>query len=699
MPNAIYHTETEKLVVLTVYYAILVVFLVASFFPQYRLWGVNWWAYFPGYVPFVLFALGAVAPMVTRAMFKDREWCAGDDRASGDSNSKYFIIVCCLTVVYGFAFYLLRARTHFLGDGYTALASLASDNPLVKPRGLGEGLLHVWIKSIIGGDAETAALLSFQVISISAGVLFLVAVALVSKWLFERTIDRVLFWLGFASGGYMLLFFGYVENYSLFVLSVGVYSLIGLLVVKGKVNRWLILPVLGLAVFFHTMGVTLIPSAVYLLVANSKLGNALARLNSKTKLLMGAITVVILVSLFYYFYSTDYFFRFAFVPLLENRFTVEGYTLFSLKHIVDYLNLSILLLPGLPLVAVTLFFLPLKKVFRQREYHYLLILLVSTLGAVFIFDPKLGMPRDWDLFSFSGVPLVILGYYLVLENRRFIKSYITVTVLSIVLGFLSFFPRVMSQVVPEVSVGHCKNYFELDKMKNRTARLILITFYRKAGDENMAQLERERWRADFPEKRLVDSAVVLINTGHPLEAVPLLRRVLQINPLYADAWLNLGTCYTYLQDYDLAIKYLIIANGLNPYNAQFLNDLGAAYLYMANYQRAEKALKQSVSFDTTLFQALFNLVQLYALQNDEDKYYQYFLKLVSRSEASAEVLKGLGDSNLRRRDYRRAAEAYRVAVQKGLDSAYVNQLTEKYPQLLQHLFQQTGSPGSPDDNH
>jgi hypothetical protein len=48
------HTSVRLSVILTAYYTVLVAFLAASFFPQYRLWGVNWWAYFPGYVPFVL---------------------------------------------------------------------------------------------------------------------------------------------------------------------------------------------------------------------------------------------------------------------------------------------------------------------------------------------------------------------------------------------------------------------------------------------------------------------------------------------------------------------------------------------------------------------------------------------------------------------------------------------------------------------
>jgi|GEM_PF-401660 len=693
------HTTVKQSVIFAAYYAVLVLFLLASFFPQYRLWGVNWWAYFPGYVQFVLFAIGAVAPIVMQLVLRRSKSDVGNDRASANRSGKYFIIVCCLTVLYGLAFYLLRARTHFLGDGYTALSVLASDNPLVKPRGLGEGLLHVWVKSAIGGDAEAAALLSFQVISISAGVLFLVAVALVSKWLFERPIDRVLFWLGLASGGYMLLFFGYVENYSLLVLSVAVYSLMGLLVVKGRINRWLILPVLALAIFFHVLGVTLIPSAIYLLVANSKLGDSLSRLNRKTKLLMGTITVVILLSLFYHYYSTDYFFRFAFVPLFEDRFTAEGYTLFSGKHLLDYLNLLILLLPGLPLVVAVLLFLPVRRMLKQREYRYLLILLVSTLGAVFIFDPKLSMPRDWDLFSFSGVPLVILSYYLILNNRKLIQPYTTVSALAILLGFLSLFPRAVSQVVPEISVAHFRDYYELDKVKNRTARRILIDFYKEAGDEEMARLETQRAFADFPERRLVDSAVVFVNTGRPLEAVPLLRRVLDVNALYSDAWMGLGRCYLLLQKNDSAVYFLEVANGLNPYNAILLGDLGTAYLLAGAYKKAEKVLKKSRFFAPSRLEPLLNLVRLYALWEHWEEYYEYFTKLSLRPDASTESFQELGDFHLSRRDFRKAAEAYYVALQKGLDSAYVNQLTEKHPQLLQYLFQQTGSPGSPDDNH
>jgi len=658
------HRSAGLTITLVAYYSVLVAFLVGAFFPEHRVWGVNWWAYFPYYVPFVLFAIGAIAPLVIRIV-PTRD-------TSDDRSSKYFIVATGLIVLYGLAFYFLRARTHFLGDGYTVLSLLA----------------HIWVKNLIGGESERAALLSFQIISIAAGVLFLTIVAVFARFLFERTRDRILFLLGLASGGYMLLFFGYVENYSLFVLSVAVYSLMGLLVVKGKLNRWLILPVVALEIFFHVLGVTLIPSALYLLLANSKLGDFLARLSRQLKLLIALVIAVMLLSVFYYFYTTDYFFRFAFVPLLENRFTVEGYTLFSLKHVLDYLNLLILLLPGLPVVAAVLLFLPMRKILKQRECRYLFILLVSTLGAVFVFDPKVGMPRDWDLFSFCGVPISIFAYYLYLNERQHYQYLVTISTLSFTLGFLALLPRAVAQVLPEVSVSHFKSYCKYDRAKNRTGRAILIDYYKKAGNEEAERLEIQRAYLDFPEKRLADSAAAIVATGKSLEAVPLLRRVLEVNTLYADAWANLGKCQVYMHRYEDAIESLELANGLNPYHPIILNDLGVAYLSVGNYNRAEEMLQKSHSRSPSQREPLVNLVRLYTLWGRSAQYNEYFIKLSLRSDAPSQFLKGLGDWYLGKKDFTRSAEAFRAALQKGLDSVYVKQLIAKYPELsAQFLLQ------------
>ena len=677
MIDSAHQTQTRATAVLAAYYAVLTAFLLSSFFPEYRVWGINLWAYFPTYVPLTLFGLGAAVPFVIR-------WLPERDQTSKE-NRKYIWLVLGLTVLFGLAFYFLRARTHFLGDGYTVLSLLAQENPLVKTRELGEALAHIWMKSAVGGGGENAALLSFQIISISSGVLFLITVGLVGKKLYTRTGDILLFWIGLTSGGYMLLFFGYVENYSLFVLSVAVYSLLGLLATRKKISKWLILPPLMLAVFLHILGVTLIPSAAYLLLLDSPVGNAIRRLSIKTRVLMSFVVGLILLTAMYYYYSVNFYFRLSLLPLVPNRFTAEGYTLFSLRHLADSINLLVLLLPGLPVVIAVLFSVPLRKITRREDFRYLLILAASCVGAVFIFDPKLGMPRDWDLFSFAGVPLVLLSFHLILENRQLVRSCTLTCIMVSVLGLLSLYPRAVGQVMSSVSIAHFKHQCQLDRVKNRTSRWLLIDFFEKAGDRARSQAENQRWCDDFPEMSLSDSARVLLDRGRVRQAIPLLGRVLATNTLYADAWQNLGKCYWYLGRFDEALEYMTIANGLNPYNAGFLSDLGVAYMMAGNLDKAEKPLTEAVALDTARYQPLFNLIHFYALRRQWSEYSHYYSKVITRSDVPLGDIKTLASLHLERGDYPRAGEVYKLALKRGLDSAYIDSLQERYPQLRQFL--------------
>ena len=95
-------TTSPTFTVLVVYYATLATFLLASFFPQHRVWGINFWAYFPSYVPLMLFALGAVVPFAITLI--PRTDCAGR------SNRRYYAQVLGLTLLFGLGFYFLRAH-------------------------------------------------------------------------------------------------------------------------------------------------------------------------------------------------------------------------------------------------------------------------------------------------------------------------------------------------------------------------------------------------------------------------------------------------------------------------------------------------------------------------------------------------------------------------------------------------------------
>jgi tetratricopeptide (TPR) repeat protein len=677
-------SRTHERVALMAYYVVLVLFLLAAFFPQYRVWGFNWWAYYPVWVPWGLFVLGAVAPWGLRLLFKQTEKAERPPTVDGRT---YLIFSLAVIVVFGVAFYLLRAQTHFLGDGYTLLSTLASDNPLIKPRELGESLAHIWVKNLVGGDPETAALVSYQLTSISAGILFVMIVTAAARFLFEQVRERILFVLGLVTGGYMLLFFGYVENYSLFVFSVMLYSLIGLLVAKGKLNRWFILPPLGLAIFFHILGVTLIPSAVYLLLIGTRVGNALARLGTRVKLLVGVIVTAIVLVVFYHFYTTDYFFRFAIVPVVSDRFTVEGYTMFSFKHLVDYFNLLVLLLPGLPVVAAVMYRQRVRDIFKRREYRFLVVLLVSALGAVFVFDPKLGMPRDWDLFAFAGVPLAMLSFLTLIEFKQKRVLQTATALLGVLLGLFILIPRAGSQLSPGTSIAHFMNYIDLDKHKSRTARTTLTDYYVKSGDpEKAAQLKRAwRLRGHLFEDHIMVRADSLIRQNKIWPAISLLRRVIEVNPSTWNAWTRLGYGYFLLRNYDSALFFLQIANGMNPYNTDILNRIGLTYAKKGDIEKARDFFLQALKVDKESMPNLMGLAYAYERLGNRSEYINLLLQIGAREDAPVDFIRRLGDYYIQLGDYHSASQAYQRALQRGLDSSYVKALVQQYPRLQQWI--------------
>ena len=669
------------LAVLVAYLVTLVLYLGAAFFPQYRIWGFNWWGYLPVVFPaiflLVTVALGFVCALLLR---HDSRLVAGSEPEE-ENERRFWLISALIIVLFGLAFYFLRARTHFLGDGYTALSVMVSDQPIVKFRNLGETLIRMWLRSLLGIEGQAGALASYQAVSIAAGVLFLGGVGLLSRFLFARTAERLFFLLGLASGGYMLLFFGYVEHYSLFVPSVALFVLVGLGVIRGAINRWYVLPMLLLSVFFHIFGITLIPAAVYLFLYNTRAGWKLARLQSGSKALLALILILIAAVVYYYAYSNSYFLRFAVLPVFSDRFTIDGYTMFSSAHLLDLVNLFFMLLPALLILVVLMLLVRKRKLFEKSDYKFLLIVLLSTTAAVFVFDPKLGMPRDWDLFSFAGVAPSILLYYILLDNRHALPYRRTACLLAVILGFAVLGPRVVSQVIPDMSLAHFQSYLDLDRTKSKFGRTILIDYYLRQGDQVAAGIETRRAEQVHPEYELNRIANSLYYQGKLRESIMYARRAIAINPMSWDAYANIGGSYIKLGMNDSALQALKIASGLNPYNAVIEANLGTAYVRTGDDEKGRRHMLHSVNLDSTYYQPLVSLSTLYLRQNQIDESRECLLRLGHYPDVPYDLFRSMGNNYVKMGHYAEAARAYEFALQRGMDSAWLIEQRAKYPRL------------------
>jgi hypothetical protein len=307
------------------YYLTLLLFLAGSFFPEARIWGINIGAFTPPVLTYSVLLILALFPWLLR--LAPGATAAKSSSANADSQSRTFgLVVSGIIVGYAVMFFLLRAQTHFLGDGYLLLASLASDQPLVKGRDFGTMTCLIGLKSLLGGEGQAAALHAYQVLSILAGVLLLVATAVTSRLLYDDPMRRLFLILGVGSGGYMLLFFGYVENYALLALSIGLFCLMELLIGNRRFHRaWILLP-LALAIFAHAVGLTLLPAALYLLILRR--GKKLSGRARNIAIIAGLGVMAAGVWSFAHLYATNLYFRFARMPIVSPQTA----TRYSLAH-------------------------------------------------------------------------------------------------------------------------------------------------------------------------------------------------------------------------------------------------------------------------------------------------------------------------------------------------------------------------------
>ncbi|RME23646.1 MAG: hypothetical protein D6800_09565, partial [Candidatus Zixiibacteriota bacterium] len=495
MPNRMFRTISREGGTIAAYLATLATILAGVAFPRGRVWAVSTWNLLGSAVPYLALLAGLLCLLVL--LFIAHKTSPEDE--SNPPASSWWWPAVLFTILLAVLFVAFRARTHFLGDGYTLLANLASAHPLIKLRNLGEEVLHLWVREATGTVGEGAALVSYQLVSFACGVGFVVLTAITAHLLFARRFERILFLLGLTTAGYMPLFFGYVENYSAFVFSVGMFTLIGILIVRQKIGRWLILPMLFISILLHVFGVLLIPAALYVLLADNKLMRRVTNLSSRTKWLLVSIIAIAGVGLYWWLRSHFLFIRFAVLPVVRDAFTVDGYTLLSLSHLLDIVNLLFLLVPGIAIAAVLLVRTRQWSFLSAPECRFLLLLAVPCFLAVVVFDPKLGMARDWDLMSFAGVSLAVLAYLVVLRSRASATTRVLSAGGMIVLSILFLIPRLVAQTDESIALRRFEQLVELDHSRNRNAFSQLIDYHLQHGRPELAKQARRQFDRRYPE--------------------------------------------------------------------------------------------------------------------------------------------------------------------------------------------------------
>ena len=440
--------------------------------PHGRTWGIHFLAYYPPWAA-TLFGLAAITCAIVAIRFaRDSQPEADGSVVSAPSTAVILLVACGAVVV----FYLLCAATALLGDGQLWVQSvdLGAHEPWERRGPLTliayAAAFHL-LKPVLGiGPAQVIAAGS----SLAGG-------AVVAAWLWLAKHLRLPIILalaaGFAYGG-VVIFFGYIEIYSLMAAAVTwMLALAAVSMRRGRPSP--LVPLIWvLACGLHFIAFAFLPA---LLVYGWW---AVSRRSVELRPALRLSAVALMLSGLAYFAFGWYRGTDTLLPLLPTE-SEGGYALLTLRHGLDLLN-------GFFFVAAPLaVLLILRRVVRREsggawrgEHTLLLVSLLFPAAAYVVHHAQLGMARDWDIGAafLPAAPIISLFALEGLALRP--RQTVMFAALLGVFAFLFVGPFVGVQASESRSVARFRDLLHLDAAVSPSGWDYLASHYRHQGNED-----------------------------------------------------------------------------------------------------------------------------------------------------------------------------------------------------------------------
>jgi len=338
-----------------------------------------------------------------------------------------------------FIMFVFRSNT-MNPDGTDLLWKIPADVNRVGAHVVHDEMLELYTHSVFWnalnkvGDIGVA--LSYQILSALSGMVFVVLLVKYARENIES--NQLLFILLVSCGGFIQLFFGDVENYSVTAVLVMWYFLIAARTLSGKASLVTASLILGLAMCFHLEAGFLLPSLAYMIYKLRKKGKPAL---SFTIMLIPVAMVGTCMVLFHLS---------GILPIenlwLYSHATAHGGNIASVippltvPYYLEMFNLLILLFPSVLLLPISLTY---AKGSASRINGFLItatgFLLLLPLG----WKAALGVLNDWNLYAIVAIPGSLLVWSLItqsVENRK--QKYLLVNML--VFSMLNTFSWVVS---------------------------------------------------------------------------------------------------------------------------------------------------------------------------------------------------------------------------------------------------------------
>ncbi|MFH1893084.1 MAG: hypothetical protein ABIK83_10450 [Candidatus Zixiibacteriota bacterium] len=473
----------------------------------------------------------------------------------------------------------VKSENHLLGDCYQRLSYLAEPFVLSATE-TGDLLLHKALYEVIGDAA-----LSYLLIGLLSGALFLIVAYRHSRYLTTQPVGRaavIFLFLGIAQ---MQFFAGYAESYAVMTALLALFLHLGSIAVEFKKYVWWALGILLLAGGFHISALAMLPGIIYLFwLHGNRSGSSTYKASAIALVIISAAGAAAL----FLKLGGDMF-----VPITATA--VNPYSLFSKQHLLDLLNVFLLVAP-LPLMLIAARIRNPEGCRSKDSPDTLFLFIASMSGILFsaMIDPKLGAARDWDLLALYGVPLVFLSAKMSQKHLAEAKHSAVIFSIGFAVILMHTAPWIYSNSRSDLTVAQLKSIIADDVHYSpeyyHGERLVSWghILEEKFGDlEEKERCFRLRLEGKPDDQRSwLVYAVVSFELGKMDQAASAIKRVTDLEKLYDHQLENLALMQLQLGDLASARRTIAFASEkysdgsellfLKGLAAQLENDFGAA---------------------------------------------------------------------------------------------------------------------------
>ncbi len=259
-------------------------------------------------------------------------------------------------------------------------------------------------------DNNSAGVVAWKLFSYLGVALTFVASVLLSKIISEDNKNRFLIFLVIFFGPQTISYFGFVGNTTFITASIYFFIYYGLAFEKEKSIKTLALlwAITLISISMHISLLLLVPPLLFVTYKKFIPKKNIA-------FILGINSYLLLLVAVYWVTSSDFAFMKQ-ILFLESHNMHARYALFSLKHITDFLQLLLLVIPQI-LIVKYLFFIDVKNNLKSYKYQLITIVVLSATTLAFILEPTHSIILDSPLLAVYLSPIAIFLALLIANSR------------------------------------------------------------------------------------------------------------------------------------------------------------------------------------------------------------------------------------------------------------------------------------------